>query len=303
MKKIIARYYYAPICPEAFATIDKLDNLFSKYDDSIEFIVADFSKGLIVEKDIQFAEERKYINRIHTGEEALLYGKLFIEGVLINGFPPSAKLIEENFLKHGLPLGKFYYEAKYQKIIRNKFDCRKDELVSKQVCKKNGIDVCLLCTKYNRFLDDNKYDNTYWAKYENQKLKHLLTGIKDNNSIAIIEYHNGNPVGFIEGYTLEESRKYGFPTNRKNKGYMITCLHIKEEVSGNGIAKKLITGFEEEVAKKGCESVQVLAFPDMANWQPIGMYKKSGYSIEKKIGDITLMIKELNKICDMNWKG
>ncbi|MCP4180508.1 MAG: GNAT family N-acetyltransferase [bacterium] len=291
MKKIIARYYYAPICPEAFATIDKLGNLFSQFGDSIEFIVVDFSKEMIVLNNIQFAKERNFINRIHTGEEALLYGKLFIEGELINGFPPSAKFIKENLLKHGLPLEKFYYEVKYQKINRTKIDCKKDKLVSKSVCKKNGIDVCLLCTKNNRFLDENEYDNEHWNKFENQKLKHLLTGIKDKNSIAIIEYYNGNPVGFIEGYTLKESRKYGFPTNRRNNGYMITCLHIKEEVSGNGIAKKLITRFEQEVIKKGFESVQVLAFPDMANWQPIGMYEKSGYSMEKKIGDMALMVK------------
>ncbi|WP_156774434.1 hypothetical protein [Alkaliphilus oremlandii] len=37
MKKIIARYFYAPICPESFASLDRLHHLFYKYKDRIDF--------------------------------------------------------------------------------------------------------------------------------------------------------------------------------------------------------------------------------------------------------------------------
>ncbi len=104
---------------------------------------------------------------------------------------------------------------------------------------------------------------------------------------------SNEPVGFIEGYSNKLASKYGFTVDNENNSCMITCLHVREEVQGNGISKKLIKKFADESKKQGFENIEVIAFPNKMNWQPIALYKKMNFKVKKEIGELYLMSLEL----------
>lgn len=79
MKKINAKYFYSPICPESFASLDRLKELFRNYDQEIEFCSFNIFNFHDEGSYHWSAGEKDLIDSIHeNGENPLLFGKLFI---------------------------------------------------------------------------------------------------------------------------------------------------------------------------------------------------------------------------------
>ena len=80
VKKITARYFYAPICPESFASLDRLYNLFSNYKEQIDFEVFNVFDCKFESPHSWFKSEEEIIKSITgSGTYPLLYGALFIQ--------------------------------------------------------------------------------------------------------------------------------------------------------------------------------------------------------------------------------
>ena len=180
-------------------------------------------------------------------------------------------------------------KAYYNTPIGNKIEFDEQFFKTRKLEKNNSYDACLICTKYSRYISRDNYIKTNWAKYESEKSIHLNESISSEEVIGFIEYHASTPIGFIEGYPIEIASKYGFVVDDSEKACMITCLHIREEAKGYGLSKKLILKFLDEAREKGFKSVQVIAYQDNMNWQPIGLYKKVKFIEQRKIGDASLM--------------
>lgn len=70
---------------------------------------------------------------------------------------------------------------------------------------------------------------------------------------------------------------------------MITCLSVREEVSGCKVGSTLIRKLVETAKKRGYKSLEVIPFPDEHNWHPVSFYKELGFKEVKKIGDLILL--------------
>lgn len=295
MKKIIARYFYSPICPEAFASLNRINNLFLKYQKHIDFKSFNVFDCNFQSVDSWFHEEKELVDSL--GENSgypLLYGKLFIEGNEIKGFPPSKRMISDILKSNGVPFQEDDYRFDYGAANRGKFDCDIDGFHLKKYDEKNLKDSCIICTKHNPFLKEGTYIPENWAKYENEKVDFLKENLDREDLIGCIEYYGDEPVGFIEGFPLEISRRLGFPISDNNStGIMITCLSVRKEVSGYGVASRLIEMIEGEARQRKYEVIEVLSFPDKHNWQPESLYRKNGYKKVREINGLSIMKKEL----------
>ena len=289
MEKIFARYYYVPICTESFASLDRLRNFFSHIDDKVQFDVINYFTDEIELNDSFNDCEMRFIKSVQTNQALLMYGKLFINDIEVLGFPPSRNQIEEILTNLNLKANYEELKAFYNAPINNKTDFDKQLFCTTKFDEDNCFDACLICTKFSRYLNKENYSKINWEKYELQKSNHLIRSYRSNDVIGFIEYHNNIPVGFIEGYSTKNASKYGFIVTDDSNGCMITCLHIREEAKGYGISKKLISEFLNEAKEKGFKTVEVIAFQDNMNWQPIGLYTKMNFVEQKKIGDISLM--------------
>ena len=93
---------------------------------------------------------------------------------------------------------------------------------------------------------------------------------------------------------METSRRLGFPTSsNSSNGIMITCLSVRKEVSGYGVASRLIESMEMQARNRKYESIEVLSFPDKHNWQPESLYRKKGYRKVREISGYSIMKKVL----------
>ncbi len=295
MKKITARYFYSPICSEAFASLDRLKNLFLKYQEYIDFQALNIFGCNLQSGFSWFPIEKELVDSIiNNGEYPLLYGKLFIQGNEIKGFPPSKTMISKILKDYGVSFQEDDYQFDYGKANKMKFKCDREEFKIKKYDLKNLGDSCIICTKYNSFIDEINYIQENWAKYENLKIDFLKESLDRDDLIGYIEYYCGKPVGFIEAFPIEVSRRLGFPVSNINtSGIMITCLSVRKEVSGYGVASRLIDAIELEVKNREYDSIEVLSFPDKHNWQPESLYEKKGYRRVKEIKDLSIMRKEL----------
>ena len=295
MKKIIARYFYAPNCTESFATLDRLQRLFRPFEDQVYFEAIDTTKRDIKSDFPWFLHEKDFISTfMGQGNKALIYNKLFIEGKEIKGFPPSKIMIEDTLKELNINLPneayQIYYKAKQSDIWKVSLEKLKIKKYNKDLIK----DSCLICTKHNPFLNENDYLKENWSKYEMQKVNYILKEINQNNVMGFIAYYEEDPVGFIEAFPLKTAAKLGFPvSNFDLNGVMITCLNIRKEVTGNGIASMLIKEIHEEARINNYQTIEVLAFPDDYHWQPVSIYQKQGYNLIKKLDDLSLMQKNL----------
>lgn len=295
MGEVIARYFYAPICPESFASLDWLYNLFSKYKEQIDFETFNVFDCKFESPHPWFQSEEEIINSVNgSGTYPLLYGELFIQGNKIKGFPPSEKYISAILKEYGLSFKeedyKFDYSAKSKEGF--KWDINKAQI--KSYDERVLGDACTICTKYHPYLDEKAYLPEKWNKYEQLKSNFLRESLDKGSLIGCIEYYDEIPAGFIEAFTLDTSRMLGFPvSNKDDNGVMITCLSVRSEMSGQGIASRLIDYLEKEVIQKKYKSIEVLSFPDEHNWQPESLYEKKGYRRIKEIGNMFLMKKEL----------
>lgn len=114
--------------------------------------------------------------------------------------------------------------------------------------------------------------------------------MKDGKLVGVIAYHKMEPVGFVESFPLDLAIKLGYPVSRVDANrLMITCLSVRDEVSGYGVGSNLIRRLAEEVKKKYYKSLEVISFPDEHNFNPVSFYKKLGFKEVKKIGDLSLL--------------
>ena len=120
LSKHIARYFYSPICPESFRTIERLKNLFQNYDEII-FEYFNTAEDSLESNYSWFPGERKVINTLEGKDgKYFFFGKLFVQGEKIKGFPPSPKSFREIFNKHNIDWNPDLYSFKYKSVERKK---------------------------------------------------------------------------------------------------------------------------------------------------------------------------------------
>ncbi|MCK4258713.1 MAG: GNAT family N-acetyltransferase [Halanaerobiales bacterium] len=284
--KIIVRYFYVPVCPESFATLNRLKKLFS---DDERFHFESFN---LIEDNIQsnypwFLEEEEVLKTCAgLGDKPLLFVKLFINGEEIKGFPPSPKWLKEVFEKHDLNWIPERYPFSYSgSVERIRWDCEEEKFSVNSYTEGKLLDVSCLCTVHNPFLEQKSYCQCDWEDFEGLKKEFIVSAINREEVVGLIGYYNDEPAGFIEAFSLPLAAKMGFPVSSLNsKGLMITCLSIRTEVKGYGLASRLVRALEDEAREKGYESVEVLAFPDHHNWQPRSFYEKLGFVEVREVG-------------------
>lgn len=298
MKKI-ARYFYAPICPESFAALNRLQKLFGEIEDC-HFEFYDLIRDRIESSFSWFPKEKDLLKTCdRQGEKPFLYGALFIEGEKVKGFPPSPKHLEELLTKHNLPWPGDRYDFPYSSLHitsrqEKKQVCQKSKFVYQPYRKSDIKNVCQLCTMHHPYLSSEDYSSEYWSPYEKSKERFLAENLLQDSLFGIIAYYEKEPAGFIEAFPLELASKMGYPISElSSQGVMITCLSIRCKFSGYGLSRKLISALEEEVKEAGYESIEVLAFSDEDQWQPITLYRKNGYILLRKILTWFLMRKEI----------
>lgn len=293
MKKIIARYFYAPICAESFATLDRLSKLFHTMAEHVSFEAFNTTENKLESAFPWFLNEKELLDTVKgKGIKPLIYSKLFIEGKEIKGFPPSKTMIEKTLQEYDIHFPKeTTYQIDYKKVSRDLWDISRDKLYIRKYDKRSLSDVCLVCTKHNPFLEEREYMKEKWGEHEAAKENFLEEKLQEENMIGFIAYYEDQPVGLIEAFPLKLAAKLGFPVSDKDlNGVMITCLNIRKEVSGNGIASKLIKEMNEEARNRNYQSIEVLAFPDKNNWHPISLYQKHGYITVKNIEDLEVLL-------------
>lgn len=119
MSKLIARYFYSPICPESFKTLENLKYLFQNYNE-IVFEYFNIEQDSFKSNYPWYPEEMKIINTLKGKEyKPLFFGELFIQGEEIKGFPPSPASLNEAFNKHGVIWNPDLYPFIY-KLVRKK---------------------------------------------------------------------------------------------------------------------------------------------------------------------------------------
>lgn len=283
MSKLIARYFYSPICPESFATLNKLKNLFLHYP-AFHFEYFDIFRDEMV-SDYHWSHGENEI-RYKTFRKPMLFAELFVEGKPAKGFPPSPGILKELFAKYNQKWNPALYPFSYSEAQHDKWYFNPHNLNFVIYDHDLSPDICRLCTKYHPYLCEEDYREEEWIEYEKAKLNFLQKMHNEKNLIGIIAYYKGEPAGFIESFSLSTGLNLGFPFSGKDTGLMITCLSIRKELWGNQIASGLIKKLEEEARKRKFASLQVIPFPDEHNWHPPSLYKKLGFT---EAGDIFLL--------------
>ena len=294
LSKLVARYFYSPICPEALKTLERLKKLFQNYDD-IVFEDFNTAEDSLESEHPWFPEEMKVINTLEGKEgRPFFFGRLFIQGNEIKGFPPSPKSFREIFNKYDLDWNPDLYSFSYQSPARPRWDCNQDDFIFQEYNEQLSLDNCLICTRYHPYLAEDQYKKSVWENHEQKKLSFLNEKLKDDKLVGITAYYQAEPAGFIEAFPLDVAAQLGYQVSElvANR-LMITCLSIRTEVSGYGLGPALIRRLIKAANKEGYKSLEVIAFPDENNWHPVSLYQSHGFKEVKKIGKLSLMRKSL----------
>lgn len=296
--KLIVRYFYNPICPETFATLERLQLVFES-NKSIFFESFNVANEDVQSKEPWFEEEIKLINTLSgSGEVALLYAKLFIDGNEIGGFPPSKNQIREILINKGIliDIEKYTYDyGKYPRRERQICDLSKFRVVSYQ--QDYQVNNCKICTKHHPYLAEDIYDIPKWQRHEMKKYDYIKKKLNNGEMIGLTAYYEDKPAGFIEAFIKSESIKLGNPTRSKeNDTFVITCLSICPEFTQYRLANKLVKELEVSVRRSGFNFIEALCFPDEHNWQPYTLYSKLNYIQEMKYENGLILVKKLLSI-------
>lgn len=199
MSKLIARYFYSPICSESYNTLENLKHLFQNYD-VIYFEYFNIEEDCLVSNYPWYPEEMKVINTLEgKGYKPLFFGELFLQGEKVKGFPPSPKSLKEVFDKYDLKWNTGLYPFKYKLVRREKWECKQESFTFQEYGEENlSLEVCRICTKYHPYLSENEYEEEVWEKHEKQKLLFLHSKLEDGKLVGVIAYYNMEPVGFAE---------------------------------------------------------------------------------------------------------
>lgn len=290
---IIVRYFYNPVCPETFATLDRLRNVFTDNENVL------FETFNMVQDEIQseypwFANEEELLEtRQGRGEKPLLFGSLFIMGEEIPGFPPSPKHLQQSFEKYGFTWEQEKYPFDYSgKVERHRWKCVDEQFTLENYMACNLKDVSQVCTKHHPYLEPDSFDQEYWKPYEDSKSSFMKLSLEKRDLLGVVAYYNEEPAGFVEAFSLPMAAQLGFSISEiTSKGLMVTCLSIRTESMGQGLARQLLQSLEEKAVKSGYDSIEALCFPDEHNWQPVSLYKKLGYQEVRKVQEFKILKK------------
>jgi ribosomal protein S18 acetylase RimI-like enzyme len=292
--KLVVRYFYNPICPETFATLERLQLVFGNNENIF------FESFNVVEEDIKskktwFEVERKLINTfIGSGEIPLSYAKLFIDGEEIDGFPPSKNKIKEILIDKEVLIDTEKYTYDYGTCPpRERQDCDSSKFTIVSYKQNYQIDNCKICIKHHPYLTENIYDISKWEKHEIQKHDYIKKKLSNGEMIGLTAYYEDRPAGFIEAFIKCESIRLGYPTKSKdNDTFVITCLSICPEFSQYRLANKLIKELEVSVKSSDFKYIEALCFPDEHNWQPYTLYSKLNYIQEVEYESGLILVKK-----------
>ncbi|MGM0419935.1 MAG: GNAT family N-acetyltransferase [Bacillota bacterium] len=292
--QITARYFYPPICPESFATKTRLEKIFA------EIAEVHFSAYNTVTDDLSssvewFPEEEKLLATIQgTGRAQLLYGKLFINGKQVKGFPPAPRSIQEILSENDITWSSEAYDFAYQQPDRTRWDCKQEDFVLKTYQERLSADLVRVCTLHHPYTNAGSYVQDVWEAPEEAKLKFLKDRLDSKQLVGVGAYYQNKAVAFIEAFNLDLAARLGFPVYSTKAGLLITCLTVQTEVAGYGLGSKLVENLKEEASRQDYRSLQVVAFPDKENWQPYSFYKKHKFKEIKEIdGFSRIMLYEL----------
>lgn len=292
--QITARYFYPPICPESFATKNRLEKIFA------EIPEVNFSAYNTVTDDLSssakwFPPEEELLATLQgTGSTQLLYGKLFINGKQVQGFPPAPKSIQEILNENDITWSSEAYDFNYQQPDRARWDCKREDFAFKTYQERLTSDLIRVCTLHHPYTNAVSYDQDVWEAPEEAKLKFLKDKVASEQLVGVGAYYQNKAVAFIEAFNLNLAAALGFPVYSTKASLLITCLTVQTEVAGYGLGSKLVNNLKEEASRQGYNSLQVVAFPDKENWQPYSFYKNHKFKVVKEIdGFSRLMLYEL----------
>lgn len=292
--KITARYFYPPICPESFATKTRLEKVFAEIPD------VHFSTYNTVTDDLSssaewFPPEKDLLATLQgSGRAQLLYGKLFINGKQVQGFPPAPGSIQEILRENDIAWSSENYDFNYQQPDRSRWECSREDFVFKPYQERLTVDLVKVCTLHHPYTNADSYDQNVWEEPEEAKLKFLKDKLESRQLVGVGGYYQDKAVAFIEAFNLELAARLGFPLYSTEAGLLITCLTVQTEAAGYGLGSNLLDNLKEEAARQGYDSLQVVAFPDKENWQPYSFYKQHKFKVIKEIeGFSKIMFHEL----------
>lgn len=282
----MVRYFYAPICPESFATLERLRRLLQGREE-IRLELFNVAAGPPASPEPWYPAEEALLQTCRgAGDEPLLYGKLFVAGEAIPGFPPAGKKLGEVFAKHGIPFSAEEYTHEYGSPLRRERweDCSPEGFSMHGYTAADLLPACRICTLHHPYLQPAEYRAEKWESCEQGKINYIQSRLTKGDLIGVIAYYGGEPAGFAEALPLPEASGLGFPVSQRNPlGLMITCLSIRKEVSGYGLARRLLGQLEAEASAGGYRTLEVLAFADRHHWQPKSLYEKMGYHLVKPL--------------------
>lgn len=137
--------------------------------------------------------------------------------------------------------------------------------------KKSDIDDIIRLAdqlrKTEAILDKNLKDDAYLSDvYRERQLKY----ISSRNKIFLVLEIDGNLVGYVNGYLVENNDVY-----YKEPVAYLDCLCIDKSVRKQGLGKKLLDEFINVAKKKGIKYVKLNAFE--SNIPAVNLYKKEGF--------------------------
>ena len=296
----IVRYFYSPSCPESYATLDRLSVLFKKL--PVIFESFNFLAGEIRSEHPFFEGEKSLLATRESGEgAALLLGKLYLNGQEVAGFPPSPKDLMEKMLALGLSFDPNKYRIIYQARPDIKGPQKTNRKIRMEFYRKDNLEnLARLCTRHHPYIMPGDYREEEWRPHEEKRRDFVRGLLQCGDIIGVIAFDGPEEAGFIEGFPLLLARKMGYPVStgsfpENSKAVMVTCLSIRTEYKGRGVAVSLLEAFEAEASRQGKVCVEVLAFPDKLGrgWQPASFYRKRGYESIRKVQGLDLMQKQL----------
>lgn len=295
--EVVIRFFYAPLCPEVFATVDRLVESFYQYNGVI-FETYNVAEGKFRSDRPFLQKEQEIIQSVlDKGNTPLSYGKLFVNGEEVKGFPPARKSIEELLEKNGLEAAESLYSNDYKSTNfhdRNRFPFSEGGFHFLGYEEKLPVDLCKVCTKYNPYMSLDEYDEARWERFEKEKRNYIHQLVLNGEMIGQSAVYEQETIGFIEAMAVNLARKHGFTPVELPRSIFITCLSVAKEASGKRVAYRLLERLIENAKQKGYEAILVHAHPNEQNWHPISLYEKFGFQKTSK-GNKLIMIKTVKE--------
>jgi hypothetical protein len=201
----IARYFFNPGCPESYATLDKLARLF--HGQPVIFESYNVLQDSLASANPFSAAEKKLLAVLEGGEGTpLMYGKLFLDGEEVSGFPPAPEPLRRRLTALGLPFEASRYPFSYgASPARTPGPGGALRLEPYRAANLDAL--ARLCTAHHPYLAPEDYREAEWRPYEERR-KSYVRGLLDSGEIiGVIAFAGPDEAGFVEGPSLYRSLK------------------------------------------------------------------------------------------------